>query len=136
MMSSGWSRTSRCRPSGFVLASRRPGNRIGWLFLAGGLALGVRAFSHHYGLHGLVAAPGSWPVRAAMWLSNWIWVIPLAMLAFVFLLFPTGRLRTRRWRPAAWFVGGAPGAATAGALAGAGRTGPTRSSPRSASWGS
>jgi signal transduction histidine kinase len=29
------------------------------------------------------------------------------MLALVFLLFPTGRLRSRRWRPAAWFVGGA-----------------------------
>ncbi|HXZ76441.1 MAG TPA: histidine kinase, partial [Streptosporangiaceae bacterium] len=25
---------------------------------------------------------------------------------FVFLLFPTGRLRSPRWRPAAWFVGG------------------------------
>ena len=108
---------------GFVLASRRPGNRIGWLFLAGGLALGLRAFSHHYGLHSLVAAPGSWPAgRAAMWLSNWIWVIPLAVLAFVFLLFPTGRLRTRRWRPAAWFVGGALALTTAAALAGAGRT--------------
>ena len=29
------------------------------------------------------------------------------MLAFLFLLFPTGRLRSRRWRPAAWFAGGA-----------------------------
>ena len=28
------------------------------------------------------------------------------MLSFVFLLFPTGQLRSRRWRPAAWFVGG------------------------------
>ena len=28
------------------------------------------------------------------------------MLAFVFLLFPTGQLRSPRWRPAAWFVGG------------------------------
>jgi hypothetical protein len=27
------------------------------------------------------------------------------MLAFLFLLFPTGRLHSRRWRPAAWFVG-------------------------------
>jgi len=40
-------------------------------------------------------------------LSNWVWVIPIAVLAFVFLLFPAGRLRSRRWRPAAWFVGGA-----------------------------
>jgi len=29
------------------------------------------------------------------------------MLAFVFLLFPAGRLRSQRWRPAAWLVAGA-----------------------------
>src|SRR6266516_2058302 len=92
---------------GFVLASRRPANRVGWLFLVAGLALGLGDFLAAYGLHTLVAAPGSWPAgRASAWLSNWIWVIPLAMLAFVFLLFPTGQLRSRRWRPAAWFVGG------------------------------
>jgi signal transduction histidine kinase len=33
-------------------------------------------------------------------------VIAYIMLAFVFLLFPTGRLRSRRWLPAAWFMGG------------------------------
>jgi hypothetical protein len=42
--------------------------------------------------------------RVFGWLSNWVWVIPIAMLTFLFLLFPTGRLRSRRWRPAAWFV--------------------------------
>jgi hypothetical protein len=87
---------------GFILASRRPANRIGWLFLVAALALALRAFAHHYGLHALVASPGSLPGgRAAMWVSNWIWLIPLAMLAFAFLLFPTGRLRSPRWRPAA-----------------------------------
>ncbi len=30
---------------GFVLASRRPANRIGWLFLVAGLALGLSGFS-------------------------------------------------------------------------------------------
>jgi signal transduction histidine kinase len=93
---------------GFVLASRRPGNRVGWLFLVAALALGLGGFSAGYGLHALVAAPGSWPAgRAFAWFSNWIYVIPIAMLAFVFLLFPTGRLRSRRWRPAAWLMGGA-----------------------------
>jgi len=94
--------------AGFVLASRRPANRVGWLFLVAGLALGLNAFSQQYGLHALIAAPGSLPAgRALAWLSNWTWVIAFAMLAFVFLLFPTGRLRSRRWLPAAWFVGGA-----------------------------
>jgi signal transduction histidine kinase len=93
---------------GFVLASRRSANRVGWLFLVAGLGLGLGGFLAQYGLHALVADPGSLPAgRAAAWLSNWIWVIPLAMLAFVFLLFPTGQLRSRRWRPAAWFVSGA-----------------------------
>ena len=93
---------------GFVLASRRPANRVGWLFLAAGLGLGLGGFLTQYGLHALVAAPGSWPAgRALAWVASWTWMIPLAMLAFVFLLFPAGRLRSRRWRPAAWFVGGA-----------------------------
>ena len=42
---------------------------------------------------------------AFAWFANWSWVIQIAMLAFVFLLFPTGQLRSRRWRPAAWSVG-------------------------------
>jgi two-component system, NarL family, sensor kinase len=33
-----------------------------------------------------------------------VFVIQAAMLAFLLLLFPNGRLRSRRWRPAAWFV--------------------------------
>ncbi len=64
---------------GFVIASRRPGNRIGWLFLAAGLAMGVNVFSQSYGLRALLAAPGSLPAgRAAMWLSNWTLVVPSA----------------------------------------------------------
>jgi hypothetical protein len=67
---------------GFVLASRRPENRIGWLFLVAGLGLGLSGFSNEYALHALVAAPGSLPAgRAFAWLTNWIWMIPVAMLA-------------------------------------------------------
>ena len=94
--------------TGFVLASRRPENRIGWLFLAAGLGLGLSGFSSPYALHALVTHPGSLPAgQASAWLNNWIWVIAVAMLAFLFLLFPTGYMRSRRWRPAAWFTGGA-----------------------------
>jgi hypothetical protein len=92
---------------GFVLASRRPENRIGWLFLAAGLTLGLSDFSQQYALHALVADPGSWPAgRAFAWLSNWTSLIPVTILAFLLLLFPTGYLRSRRWRPAGWFIGG------------------------------
>jgi signal transduction histidine kinase len=90
---------------GFALASRRPENPMGWLFLAAGLALGLNAFAGPYGLHAVRVALGSLPAgRAVAWLSNWVFVIQAGMLAFLLLLFPNGRLRSRRWRPAAWFV--------------------------------
>ena len=103
--------------TGFVLASRRPENRIGWLFLVAGLALGLSGFSNPYALHALVADRGSLPAGLVFaWLSNWIWIIAVAALAFLFLLFPTGQLRSRRWRPAAWFAGGAFAIATVSTL--------------------
>ena len=108
---------------GFVLASRRPENRIGWLFLAAALWVGLGSFAGQYGLRALVAAPGSLPAgRALIWLGSWIWAIPVALLAFVFLLFPTGQLRTRRWRPAAWFVAGSFALMTLGLFVGATRS--------------
>jgi hypothetical protein len=109
--------------AGFVLASRRPENRIGWLFLAAGLGLGLVAIANPYALHALVVHHGTFPAgRAFGWLSNWIWLIPVSGLAFLFLLFPTGRLRSRRWRPAAWVVGGALALATVVALVDATRS--------------
>jgi signal transduction histidine kinase len=103
---------------GFVLASRRPANRLGWLFLGAGLGLGLSFFSTQYAQHALAAVPGSWPAgRAVAWFANWIWAIPYALLAFVFLLFPTGRLRSPRWRAAAWSVAGANTLAVADLIA-------------------
>ncbi len=77
------------------------------MFLTASAALSLGAFCNAYGLRALSAAPRSLPAgRAALWLSNWVWVIPLAALSFLFLLFPTGELRSARWRPVAWYVGG------------------------------
>ena len=91
---------------GFVLASRRPANKIGWIFLAAGLLMGLGFFSSRYGGYGLlVARPGLMPeARVAQWVVNWIWIVPAGALALVLLVFPDGRLPSRRWRPAAWFV--------------------------------
>jgi signal transduction histidine kinase len=92
---------------GFVLASRRPDNRIGWVFLAAGLGLALSAFCVPYGVRALVAAPGSLPAgRVVAWLGNWIFMIQTAALSYLLLLFPSGRLPSRRWRPAAWFLAG------------------------------
>jgi hypothetical protein len=103
--------------AGFVIASRRPENRIGWVFLVAGLGLGLTGFSNGYAVYALAVHHGSLPAgRLFGWLANWVWVVQTAMLAFLFLLFPTGRLRSRRWRPAGWFVGGALALTAAGNL--------------------
>ncbi len=93
--------------TGVVLASKRPENRIGWLLVAAALMNGFEDFGLSYGIRALVVAPGSLPAgRALAWMGSWITGIPLGLLAFFFLLFPTGNLPSRRWRPAAWFVAG------------------------------
>jgi signal transduction histidine kinase len=102
---------------GLVIASRRRENPLGWLLLAAGLGLGVANFSRAYALYALVAHPGSLPAgRAFAWLSNCVWTFPIALLPFLFLLFPTGRLPAGRWRPVAWFCGAMLVLLTASAL--------------------
>jgi signal transduction histidine kinase len=102
---------------GLVIASRRRENPLGWLLLAAGLVLGVVTFLRAYALYALVANPGSLPAgRAFAWLSNWMWTIPVSLLPFLFLLFPTGRLPAGRWRPVAWFCGAVLVLLTASAL--------------------
>ena len=92
---------------GMLIAARRPDNRIGWLFLAAGAALGIGHFCQGYGTHALlVATPGLLPFGfAAMWVGSWIWAIPTGLLPFLFILFPTGHLPSPRWRPFGWLYG-------------------------------
>jgi hypothetical protein len=59
-----------------------------------------------YSVYGL-ARPGSvpFPVGFAA-LNNWLWVPAVGLLGiYVLLLFPDGRLPSRRWRPLAWLSG-------------------------------
>jgi len=93
---------------GIVIASRNRENPIGWVLLAAGLVLGLTGSSRAYALHALVADPGSFPGgRVAGWIANATWPIPVALLPFLFLLFPDGHLPSQRWRPVAWFSGAA-----------------------------
>jgi DNA-binding SARP family transcriptional activator len=85
---------------GALVASRRPGNPIGWLLLAEGLLFEFVGFSIAYVQHALFARAGSLPAGTVVaWAANSIWIPILVTAAFVFLLFPSGRLRSVRWRP-------------------------------------
>jgi hypothetical protein len=88
---------------GAVIISRHPNNVIGWLLCAGGFAIGLNHFSTEYAIYSLVAQPGSLPGATVFtWLAYWVYVPALGSAIFLFLLFPTGRLPSSRWR---WFAG-------------------------------
>ncbi|HEY7399650.1 MAG TPA: histidine kinase [Actinomycetota bacterium] len=83
-----------------VILSRRPRHTIGWIFLVAGVFLAIQNFAQCYGLHALFADPGSLPgALFAGWLTNMSWPIPISLLVFLLLLFPTGSLPSARWRP-------------------------------------
>jgi hypothetical protein len=93
---------------GALVASRRARNPIGWLFCAEGLALSVAGTSEGYAARAL-KAPGSLPPGdVAAWVANWSGgALLIGALVFVFLLFPNGRLASRRWWPVAWLAAAA-----------------------------
>jgi hypothetical protein len=91
---------------GLVLAVRRPGNAIGWLFVGMGLIAAVQAFALEYAIRALVTAPGSLPAAAWMaWLATWTFLLNLPALALLLLLFPDGRVPSPRWRVVPWLLG-------------------------------
>jgi hypothetical protein len=89
---------------GLAVAVRRPTNPIGWLLLVAGVASAVQFVGHQYALYGIVSAPGAVPQPSiGTWIEEWIWIPILASMGiFTFLLFPTGRLPSPRWRIVAW----------------------------------
>jgi len=92
---------------GALIASRQPRNAIGWLFLTTGLGRAIDYAFLGYATHALIEAPGSLPGGAlAGLLADLTWVPSLlGGTALLFLLFPHGRLPSRRWRPVVWLTG-------------------------------
>jgi signal transduction histidine kinase len=92
---------------GALVASRRRENPIGWLFLAIALIAGLPGVFHQYALRDLIDGPGSlWGSHVLGWVQDWLAVIifPSGLLVFFFLLFPDGKLPSRRWRILAWLA--------------------------------
>jgi hypothetical protein len=91
---------------GALIASRRPHNPIGWICLAVGLLWMLLGLFDYYGVYGL-AKPDTVPFPVVIYaLAYWLWLPTVGLLAvYLLLLFPDGRLPSRRWRPLAWLSG-------------------------------
>jgi hypothetical protein len=88
---------------GGLIASRLPRNTYGWLWLGFGLGLAFQSLAESYGAYALVVEPGS--LAAPRTISHVLGLggqVALTLAPLLILLFPTGRLPSRRWRPLAW----------------------------------
>jgi uncharacterized membrane protein YidH (DUF202 family) len=79
---------------GGLLAWKRPQNPIGWLLSAIGFEYAIAVFS-------VFLAHFPRAVTLASWLG-FLYLLGFGLCVLVVLLFPTGKLPSRRWRPVAW----------------------------------
>ena len=89
---------------GALVASRRPGNSIGWLFLWGALVWIIGELALEYAVYALITSPDTFPAGdLGAWFGAWArgvgWFL---IVVFLLLLFPEGRLPSPRWRPVLW----------------------------------
>jgi signal transduction histidine kinase len=88
---------------GALLAVRTPSNPVGWLLLGVGLLLLFGVFLEEYALRG--STDLSLPAVGWAGMLNMVVFAPsVAMIVLALLLFPQGRLPSRRWRVVVWIL--------------------------------
>jgi hypothetical protein len=91
---------------GALVASRRPGNAVGWICCAIGLCVALAVAPLEYAIYA-VTHPDSLPAPAWVgWPAMWAWYPAQGLMStFLLLVFPTGHLPSPRWWPVAWAAG-------------------------------
>ncbi len=95
---------------GAMLLVKRPANLIGWIMAAIALMLAIFPAAGTYATYVMVTRgqPDALAVFGA-WVSNCFWFLFLALaLVYLPMLFPDGRLLSRRWLPVAVLAGIGP----------------------------
>jgi hypothetical protein len=99
-----------------VLIGAQPGNAVSWLFAAVGVIVALYLVTERYQHFALEVHDGRLPFGvASAWVQTWLYVPALGVVSTLLpLIFPTGRLVSRRWVPALVLAG----VASAGLLLG------------------
>jgi hypothetical protein len=104
---------------GSLLVAKRPSNPVSWIMTTIGLMVGLFPAAETYAAYVMTTRghPDALAVFGA-WVTAWYWYLLLALaLIFLPLLFPDGRLPSRRWLPVAVIAGiGTAGLVVLGAL--------------------
>lgn len=91
-----------CAALGGLILAQEGGHRLGLAFLVGGVGASCWLFATAW----IEVPPTSDRplLQWAAWLDNWIFVGLIVLVTWPLLLFPDGRLPSRRWRPVAALV--------------------------------
>jgi hypothetical protein len=82
---------------GALVAGRQPRNAIGWVLEATAIAFAFTVATESH------VATSDDPSMFVLWLDDWTFIVWIALACvWIPMLFPDGRLPSRRWRPVAW----------------------------------
>ncbi len=91
---------------GALVVARQPANAVGWLFLGAGLGAPLEDAALGYAALALEGRASPLPGGAlAALIADVVWIPTIALATtLLFLLFPDGRLSSRRWKPLVYIV--------------------------------
>ena len=91
---------------GALVATRQPQSPVGWIMILAGCTLDANIFTSSYVELSIAQPLGRLPATQwVAWFAQWLWLPGFGpALTFLLLLFPNGRLPSRRWRSVGWLA--------------------------------